>query len=118
MLRYHRVLAQMKPIYANPSPIDYSYDPKGDVLYVTFARQKAVRTFELLTDWPMVMVDVNKKDQIIGVEYVGVKQFGVETFMRLLQERVRRLGIEIAEKEAESFLSFMRTPEAEIALAN
>jgi uncharacterized protein YuzE len=108
----------MKPIYANPDPIEYSYDSRGDVLYVTFARQKAARTFELLTDWPMVMVDVNRKDQIIGVEYVGVKQFGIETFMRLLQERVRSLGIEIAQKEAESVLSFMRTKGAEMALAS
>ena len=108
----------MKPIYANPDPIEYSYDSKGEVLYVTFAHEKAARTFELLTDWPMVMVDVNNKDQIIGVEYVGVKQFGIDAFMRLLQERVRRLGIEIAQKEAESFLHFMRTPGAETALAS
>jgi hypothetical protein len=108
----------MKPIYANPDPIEYSYDSIGDAMYVTFARDKVVRTYELLTDWPMVMVDVNSKDQIVGVEYIGVKQFGFEVFMRLLQERVRTIGVEIARKEAESFISFMRTPGAETALAS
>lgn len=108
----------MKPIFANPSPIEYSYDAQGDVLYLTFARGKSARTFELIADWPMVIVDVNDEDRIIGVEYIGVKQFGFETFMRLLRERVRRaFGVEIAYQEAESFMSFMRTPEAEMALA-
>ncbi len=39
--------------------------------------------------------------------------------MRLLRERVRRaFGVEIADQEAESFMAFMRTPEAELALSN
>jgi uncharacterized protein YuzE len=119
MLRYYWLLAEMKPIFANPTPIDYSYDSRGDVLYLTFARQKATRTFALLTDWPVAMVDVNDEGQIIGVEYVGVKQFGIETFMRLLRERVKReLGLELADQEAESFMSFMRTHEAELALSS
>jgi uncharacterized protein YuzE len=118
VLRYYRVLGKMKPIFANPTPIDYSYDPAGDALYLTFARQKAERTYELLADWPIVTVDVNDEGQIVGVEYVGVKQFGIETFMRLLQERLRRAGIEIAEQEAESFMSFMRSREAELALSS
>jgi uncharacterized protein YuzE len=108
----------MKPIFANPTPVDYSYDQRGDVLYLTFARQKAARTYELLADWPIVTVDVNDQGQIVGVEYIGVKQFGVETFMRLLRERLRRAGIEIAEQEAASFMSFMRSHEAELALSD
>jgi hypothetical protein len=74
--------------------------------------------YELLADWPIVTVDINDERQIVEVEYVGVKQFGIETFMRLLQERLRRAGIEIAEQEAESFMSFMRSREAELALSS
>jgi len=117
VLRYHRLLGNMRPIFANPTPIDYSYDQRGDVLYVTFAREKAARTLEVLPDWPMVTADVNDQGQIVGVEYVGVKQFGSETFVRLLKERFRLLGMEIAEKEAASLMSFMQTREAELALA-
>jgi hypothetical protein len=75
-------------------------------------------TIELLDDQPMVMTDVNDKDQIIGIEYIGVKQFGFNEFMRLLQERLRRVGIELTTQEAESFISFMRTPKAETALSS
>jgi len=107
----------MKPIFANPTPIEYSYDPGGDLLYLTFARQKVARTLEVLPDWPMVTVDLNHEGQIVGVEYIGVKQFGSETFVRLLQDRFRQLGMEIAEREAASLTSFLRTPEAEVALA-
>jgi uncharacterized protein YuzE len=109
----------MKPNFANPAPIDYSYDSRGDVLYLTFARQKAARTVELLADWPMVMVDVNDEGKILGMEFIGVKQFGVDTFVRLLQERLKRaFGMEVSENEAEAFVHFMRTPEAELELSN
>jgi uncharacterized protein YuzE len=108
----------MKPIFANPTPLDYSYDSQGDVLYITFAWQKAARTFEVLKDWPMVLADVNNEGQIIGVEYIGVKQFGSKVFARLLRERVRLLGVELADQEVESITSFMQTREAELALAN
>jgi uncharacterized protein YuzE len=107
----------MTPNFANPSPKDYSYNPRGDVLYITFSHEKAARTIVVLSDWPMMMMDVNQKNQIIGVEFVGAKQFGFDAFVRLIQERIRTLGAEIAEKEAESLISFMRSPEAEYALA-
>jgi uncharacterized protein YuzE len=107
----------MTPNFANPSPEDYSYDPQGDALYITFSHEKAARTVALLADWPLLLVDVNDKDQIVGVECVGVKQFGVDTFVRLLQERLRSFGVQLADKEAESLISFMRLPGAELALA-
>ncbi len=118
MLRYYRVLAPMKPIFANPNPISYSYDSDGDVIYVAFADQEAVRTVELVTDWPILLADVNESGQIVGIECVGIKQFGVDALVRLLQERVKRVfGIEMSEKEAESFVRFMRTPQAQVALS-
>jgi len=109
----------MKPIFANSEPIDYSYDSGGDVIYLAFADQKAARTVELVSGWPILLVDVNDADQIVGIECVGIKEFGVDTFVRLLQERVKRvLGMEMSENEAESFVHFMRTPQAELALSN
>jgi uncharacterized protein YuzE len=109
----------MKPIFANPTPLKYSYNPKGDVLYLTFAKEKVAKTFEVLKDWPMVLVDVNDQSQIIGVEYIGVKQFGIEVFMRLLRERVKNLfGVELTDEEVGSFMLFLKTPEAELALAS
>ena len=119
MLRYHRVLGSMKPIFANPNPINYSYDSGGDVIYIAFADQKVARTVELVSGWPILLVDLNDANQIIGIECVGIKQFGVDTFVRLLQEHVKRaFGMEMSENEAESFVLFLRSPEAELALSN
>jgi uncharacterized protein YuzE len=58
--------------------MDYIYDPQCDVLYVTLLSEKAARTVPLKDDWPMILVDVNEKGQAIGVELVGVTQFGNE----------------------------------------
>jgi len=108
----------MKPIFANPEPIDYSYDSGGDVIYLAFADQKAATTVELVSGWPILLVDVNNAGQIVGIECAGIKQFGVDAFVHLLQEHVKRVfGMEMSEKEAESFVRFMRTPQARLAIS-
>jgi hypothetical protein len=61
---------------------------------------------------------LNASFQIIGIEYVGVKQFGVAPVVQMLRERFRQIfGIDISEDEAEAFTRFMRGPEAELALS-
>ena len=50
---------------------------------------------------------------------LGSSSSAFDTFVRLLQERVKRaFGMEMSENEAESFVLFLRTPEAELALSN
>ncbi len=49
----------MKPIFANPNPINYSYDSGGDVINIAFADQKVARTVELVSGWPILLVDLN-----------------------------------------------------------
>ena len=61
----------MKPIFANPNPINYSYDSGGDVIYIAFADQKVARTVELVSGWPILLVDLNDANQIIGIELLG-----------------------------------------------
>jgi hypothetical protein len=76
------------------------------------------RTVELISGWPILLVDLNDQGQIVGQEYIGVKQFGLETFMRLLRERLQRaFGIEVTAEEAEAFTGFIRSPAAELALS-
>jgi uncharacterized protein YuzE len=116
--RHYWVLVEMRIVFANPTPIEYTYDKKGDVLYLTFARQKATRTLEILKDWPILLADLNDQNEIIGLEYVGYKQFGIDTFKRLVLERLRTFGIELGEQESDSFVSFMHTPEAAVALSD
>src|SRR5260370_37140135 len=105
MLRYHWILASMKPIFANQTPISYSYDSGGDVIYLAFAYQEAARTIELVSGWPILLADVNNAGQIVAIECAGIKQFGVDAFVHLLQEHGRRgLGMEMSLKGAESFI--------------
>ena len=65
-----------------------------------------------------MLADLNDQNEIIGLEYVGYKQFGIDTFKRLVLERLRTFGIELGEQESDSFVSFMHTPEAAVALSD
>jgi uncharacterized protein YuzE len=75
-------------IFASETPT-YSYDPRGDTLYIEYSRDQAKRTVELLNGWPMLLVDLNAEDRITGIEFVGVKQFGIKRFAELVRDAAR-----------------------------
>lgn len=72
-------------IFASETPT-YSYDPRGDTLYIEYSRDQAERTVEILNGWPMLLVDLNAEDKITGIEFVGAKQFGIKRFAELLRD--------------------------------
>jgi len=72
-------------IFASEKPT-YSYDPRGDTLYIEYSRDQAERTVEILNGWPMLLVDLNGEDKITGIEFVGAKQFGIKRFAELLRD--------------------------------
>jgi uncharacterized protein YuzE len=69
-------------IFASETPT-YSYDPRGDTLYIEYSSEQAERTVEVLNGWPLLLVDLNAKEKITGIEFVGAKQFGVKHFAEL-----------------------------------
>jgi uncharacterized protein YuzE len=71
-------------MFASETPT-YSYDPRGDTLYIEYSRDQAERTVEILNGWPMLLVDLNAEDKITGIEFVGAKQFGIKRFAELLR---------------------------------
>jgi hypothetical protein len=45
-------------MFASETPT-YSYDPRGDTLYIEYSRDQAERTVEILNGWPMLLVNPN-----------------------------------------------------------
>ena len=76
-------------IFTSETPT-YSYDPRGDTLYIEYSRDQAERTVEILNGWPMLVVDLNAEDKISGIEFVGAKQFGIKRFAELLRDAQHR----------------------------
>jgi uncharacterized protein YuzE len=72
-------------MFASETPT-YSYDPRGDTLYIEYSREPAERTVEILNGWPMLLVDLNAEGKITGIEFVGAKQFGIKRFAELLRD--------------------------------
>jgi uncharacterized protein YuzE len=75
-------------IFASETPT-YSYDPRGDTLYIEYSRDPAKRSVEILNGSPILMVDLNAEDKITGIEFVGAKEFGIKRFAELLRDAVR-----------------------------
>jgi len=71
-------------IFASETPT-YSYDPRGDTLYIEYSRDQAERTVEILDGWPMLLLDVSAENKITGIEFVGARQFDVKRFAELLR---------------------------------
>jgi uncharacterized protein YuzE len=89
-------------IFASDTPT-YSYDPRGDTLYIEYSRDQAERTVEILNGWPMLLVDLNAEDKITGIEFVGAKKFGIKRFAELLREAQNPVpGLEIPEAVADA----------------
>jgi uncharacterized protein YuzE len=85
--------------FASDTPT-YSYDPKGDTLYIEYSKDPSERTIEVLNDWPMLLVDLNAENKITGIEFVGAKQFGVKHCVKLLQAEPNRLVHGLDDPEA------------------
>ena len=86
-------------IFASETPT-YSYDPRGDTLYIEYSRDQAERTVEILNGWPMLVVDLNAEDKITGIEFVGAKQFGIKRFAELLRDAQNRADLGLKNPEA------------------
>ncbi|MBV9299954.1 MAG: DUF2283 domain-containing protein [Verrucomicrobia bacterium] len=98
--------------FATDKPTDYLYDSGADVLYVLFSGAPVVRTIELLEDWPLILVDVDAEDKVIGIEYAGIKQFGAYDVGRLLRKRDV-----LSPDLADQFSAYLQTPDAEALIA-
>jgi uncharacterized protein YuzE len=51
------------------------YDPKADALYLRFDDSKIVESEETR---PGIILDLNERDQVVGVEVLGLKSRGLD----------------------------------------
>ena len=82
------------------------------MLYVKFSGAPVARTIELLEEWPLILVDVDTEDKVVGIEYAGIKQFGAYTVEALLRKRPGMLP-----SQADQFSYYLQTPDAEALIA-
>ena len=50
-------------------------DTEAAAAYVRFKNAKIARTVRHRSKWPIVTIDLDAQDEVIGVEFVGVKRF-------------------------------------------
>ena len=57
-------------------------DTEATAAYVRFSRAKVARTMPFGGKHSLAMVDVDQKGQIIGIEFIGQKDFGIRELLR------------------------------------
>ncbi len=56
--------------------------------YVRFQNAKVARTVRHNSKWPVVTLDLNARNEVIGVEFVGVKRFDLAYLLKQIQLKV------------------------------
>jgi len=58
-------------------------DSEAHAAYVRFSSEKIVQTKPVVTDECIVTVDFDSNGEVVGVELVGVSEFGVESLLKI-----------------------------------
>ncbi len=60
-------------------------DSSAHAAYVRFKRTKVTRTVEVEGDDAVVItMDFDAKDEVIGIEFVGVSEFGIRALLKMV----------------------------------
>ena len=80
-----------------PAPTAVEFDSEARAVYVRFTNAKVSRT--VADDQPGVItaVDLDAKNQVVGVEIVGMESFSFKSIRQALPEPMRNLNLEEAE---------------------
>lgn len=66
----------------NPKPPKVEWDLDADAVYVRFSNQPVARTIDQNSKKMIVTVDLDAKDQVVGIEGIGMTRF---SFTRILE---------------------------------
>ena len=80
-------------INADKPPV-VELDSEALAAYVRFSSKKVVRTEPVTTDGCIVTVDFDSANEVVGVELVGVKEFGITKLLK-------KVGVPISKRMAE-----------------
>ena len=65
-----------------PHPPVVELDSEAHAAYIRFNNRKVARTQPLHTDGCVITVDLDAHGEVIGIELVGVDEFGLEPLMK------------------------------------
>ena len=73
-------------------------DSEARAAYVRFSRKKVARTQPIMTDGCIVTVDFDARGDVVGIELVGVEEFGIVPLLKKtgLRRRIRKRLMENA----------------------
>lgn len=100
--------SQILTVKTRSAPV-VEIDTEAGAAYVRFKRAKVVRTISREGPGPIVVVDLDANNQVIGVELIGVKVFNLPTLLR--QSTIRAPHINPA------LTRYIRAPKQEAQLA-
>ncbi len=64
-------------VVRSKAPPTVEIDTEASAAYVRFKHSKIVRTLRHDSKWPVVTLDLDARGEVVGVEFVGVKQFNL-----------------------------------------
>ena len=57
-------------------------DTEAAAAYVRFKRARIVKTVRHSAKWPIVTIDLDARNEVVGVEFVGVKRFDLRYLLK------------------------------------
>lgn len=72
------------------APLVVELDSEAHAAYVRFSKKKVARTQPITTDGCIVTVDFDANGEVVGIELVGVDEFGIRSLLEKtgLQKRI------------------------------
>jgi uncharacterized protein YuzE len=76
------MIKQRRIMVTTQRPPVVELDSEAQAAYIRFTHHKVARTQPVLTEGCIVTVDFDAKDEVIGIELVGVTEFGVGPLLK------------------------------------
>jgi hypothetical protein len=99
MLAYHWLdMSKNRIVMRSTTAPTLEIDPASRALYIRFSRAKVHKTIADDKPRPGVTVtsDVDARNNLIGVEILGVKEFSLKVIRRVLPEPLQNIDLESA----------------------
>ena len=70
----------------NTTPPIIEVDTEAAAIYVRFKHTKVAKTVSRPSSSMILAIDLDLKNEVVGIEAVGVKEFGIRIIQRLIQK--------------------------------